>query len=74
MWGNAVHQSLASYNAEWLLEKNGSRSPLDARAARLDTHLRRLLLNGPSECAEIAVNAGLSLWPTPDSLRPAALK
>jgi hypothetical protein len=31
----------ARYNAEWLVEKNGFRSPLDARAARLDTNLRR---------------------------------
>ena len=29
------------YNAEWLIEKNGFRSPLDARAARLDTNLKR---------------------------------
>jgi hypothetical protein len=29
------------YNAEWLVEKNGFRSPLDARAARLDTNLSR---------------------------------
>ncbi len=31
----------ASYNAEWLIEKNGYRSPLDAHAARLDTAFRR---------------------------------
>ena len=29
------------YNAERLIEKNGYLSPLDARAAHLDTNLRR---------------------------------
>jgi hypothetical protein len=29
------------YNAEWLIEKNGRLSPVDASAARLDTPLRR---------------------------------
>jgi transposase InsO family protein len=37
----AVREFVARYNAEWLVEKNGFRSPLDARAARLDTNLRR---------------------------------
>jgi transposase InsO family protein len=37
----AVRDFVARYNAEWLVEKNGFRSPLDARAARLDTNLRR---------------------------------
>jgi transposase InsO family protein len=37
----AVRDFVARYNAEWLVEKNGYRSPLDARAARLDTNLRR---------------------------------
>jgi transposase InsO family protein len=37
----AVSEFVARYNAEWLIEKNGFRSPLDARAARLDTNLRR---------------------------------
>jgi len=31
----------ARYNAEWLIEKNGHRSPLDARAAWLDQTFRR---------------------------------
>ncbi|WP_206035612.1 integrase core domain-containing protein [Roseomonas sp. HF4] len=38
---NAVREFVARYNAEWLIEKNGFRSPLDARAARLDANLRR---------------------------------
>jgi transposase InsO family protein len=38
---HAVRAFAALYNAEWLLEKNGYLSPLDARAARLDTNLRR---------------------------------
>ena len=38
---NAVRDFAARYNAEWLIEKNGYLSPLDARAARLDTTLRR---------------------------------
>jgi transposase InsO family protein len=37
----AVRHFVARYNAEWLVEKNGFRSPLDARAAHLDTNLRR---------------------------------
>ena len=37
---DAVREFVARYNAEWLIEKNGFRSPLDARAARLDTNLR----------------------------------
>jgi transposase InsO family protein len=37
----AVRDFVARYNAEWLIEKNGFRSPLDTRAARLDTNLRR---------------------------------
>jgi transposase InsO family protein len=37
----AVRDFVARYNAEWLVEKNGYRSPLDARAARLDTNLSR---------------------------------
>jgi transposase InsO family protein len=37
----AVREFVARYNAEWLIEKNGFRSPLDARAAHLDTNLRR---------------------------------
>jgi len=37
---DAVRDFAARYNAEWLIEKNGFRSPLDARAARLDTNLR----------------------------------
>jgi transposase InsO family protein len=38
---DAVCEFVARYNAEWLVEKNGFRSPLDARAARLDTNLSR---------------------------------
>jgi transposase InsO family protein len=37
----AVRAFAARYNAEWLIEKNGYRSPLAARAARLDTTFRR---------------------------------
>jgi RNA:NAD 2'-phosphotransferase (TPT1/KptA family) len=37
----AVREFVARYNAEWLIEKNGHLSPLDARAAHLDTNLRR---------------------------------
>jgi putative transposase len=38
---DAVRDFAARYNAEWLIEKNGYLSPLDARTARLDTTLRR---------------------------------
>jgi putative transposase len=38
---DAVRAFVARYNAEWLIEKNGYLSPLDARAARLDTTFRR---------------------------------
>jgi hypothetical protein len=38
----AARDFVARYNAEWLIEKNGDLSPLDARAAHLDTNLRRL--------------------------------
>ena len=34
---DAVREFVTRYNAEWLIEKNGFRSPSDARAARLDT-------------------------------------
>jgi transposase InsO family protein len=37
----AVRDVAARYNAEWLVEKNGYLSPLDARAAHLDPNLRR---------------------------------
>jgi putative transposase len=37
---HAVRAFTARYNAEWLVEKNGYRSPLDARAAWLDMPLR----------------------------------
>ena len=33
---DAVREFVARYNAEWLIEKNGYLSPLDARAAYLD--------------------------------------
>ena len=38
---DAVRDFAARCNAEWLIGKNGCRSPLDARAAWLDTNLRR---------------------------------
>jgi hypothetical protein len=38
---DAVREFAAVSNAEWLVKKNGFRSPLNARAARLDTNLRR---------------------------------
>ena len=38
---DAIRDFAARYNAEWLIGKNGYRSPLDARAARLDTTFRR---------------------------------
>jgi putative transposase len=38
---DAVRAFAALYNAEWLIEKNGYLSPLDARAARLDTTFTR---------------------------------
>ncbi len=38
---NAVRDFAARYNAKWLIEKNGYLSPLDARAARLDSTLHR---------------------------------
>jgi hypothetical protein len=38
---HAVRAHAALDNAEWLIEKNGFRSPLDARAAWLDTTFRR---------------------------------
>jgi putative transposase len=38
---DAVRAFVARYNAEWLIEKNGHRSPLDARAAWLEQTFRR---------------------------------
>jgi transposase InsO family protein len=38
---DAVRAFAARYNAEWLIEKNGYRSPLDARAAWLEQTFRR---------------------------------
>jgi putative transposase len=38
---DAVRTFVALYNAEWLIEKNGHRSPLDARAAWLEQTVRR---------------------------------
>jgi transposase InsO family protein len=38
---DAVRAFAARYNAQWMIEKNRYLSPLDARAARLDTTLRR---------------------------------
>lgn len=38
---DTIRDFVARYNAEWLIEKNGFRSPLDARAAQVDMNLRR---------------------------------
>jgi hypothetical protein len=38
---DAVRAFVVRYNAEWLIEKNGHRSPLDARAAWLGQTFRR---------------------------------
>ena len=38
---DAVRAFVVRYNAEWLIEKNGHRSPLDARAAWLEQTFRR---------------------------------
>lgn len=38
---DTVRYFAARYKAEWLIEKNGFRSPLNARAVRVDTNLRR---------------------------------
>jgi transposase InsO family protein len=38
---DAVRGFVERYNAEWLIEKNGFRSPIDARDAWLDTNFRR---------------------------------
>jgi len=38
---DAVRQFVDRYNPEWLIEKNGYQSPLDARAAWLDATTRR---------------------------------
>ena len=38
---DAVRAFVARYNAEWLIEKNGHRSPLDRRDAWLDQTFRR---------------------------------
>ena len=38
---DAVREFVTRYNAEWLIEKNGYLSPLDARAAQVDTNFRR---------------------------------
>ena len=37
---DAVRKFVARYNAEWPIEKNGFRSPLDPRAAQVDLNLR----------------------------------
>ena len=36
---DAIRDFASRYNAEWLVAKNGFRSPHDTRAAWLDTHL-----------------------------------
>ena len=38
---DAVREFVARYDAECLIEKNGFRSPIDARAAQVDTNLKR---------------------------------
>ena len=38
---NAVRAFVARYNAEWLIEKNGHRSPADRRAAWSEQTFRR---------------------------------
>ena len=38
---DAARTFAARYNAEWLIEKNGHRSPLDARAAWLEQTFSR---------------------------------
>ncbi len=38
---DAVRGFVERYNAEWLTERNGVRSPIDARDAWLDTNFRR---------------------------------
>jgi len=38
---NAVRDFVARYHAEWLIEKNGFRSPINARAAWVDTSQKR---------------------------------
>jgi transposase InsO family protein len=38
---SAVRSFVGRYNAEWLIEKNGHRSPADMRAAWLDQTVRR---------------------------------
>ena len=38
---DAVRAFVACYNAEWLVEKNGQRSPLDMRAAWQEQTVRR---------------------------------
>jgi len=38
---DAARGFLARYNAEWLIEKNGHRSPLDMRAAWDELSVRR---------------------------------
>lgn len=63
---DAVRNFAARYNAQWLIEKNSYLSPLDTRAARLDTSFRRAALQlwlqkiscgqccaAPSQCVEV---------------------
>jgi hypothetical protein len=38
---DAVRSFVARYNADWLIEKNGHRSPLDMRAAWQELSIRR---------------------------------
>ena len=38
---DAVRAFVACYNAEWLVEKNGQRSPLDMRAAWQEQTVKR---------------------------------
>jgi hypothetical protein len=50
----AVRDFAARYNAEWLIEKNGYLSPLDARGAGLATNLRRT-----AQCNRVSWEPGL---------------
>jgi transposase InsO family protein len=63
----AVRDVVARYNAEWLIEKNGYRSPLDARAAHLDTNLRR-----PASCNRVSREPGAVQRALVGDLVPAA--
>jgi hypothetical protein len=50
---NAVRDFVARYNAEWLIEKNGFRRPISARAAWLDTNQKRA-----AQCSRVSREPG----------------